>query len=269
MKKIFDIHTHIYPEKIAAKASVNLGKFYNFVVEGEGTYNHLEKQGSENGVGGFLILGVATNAGQVSHVNEFIAHTVKSSRERGFNTFGFMGIHQDTADFAAALDHAVSLGLSGVKIHPDIQGVDINDKRLYELYSYVEGKMPVYFHIGDDRPEYRFSSPDKLDKILKEFPRLQVCAAHLGGYKAWEESLMLLSGRENVWYDTSSALWAMTVEYAKKVVSVLGTERLMFGTDYPVKTTSEELERLYSLDLPEDVMDDLLWNNSQRFLGVI
>ena len=55
--KVIDSHCHIYPEKIAAKASVNLGNFYNFVVEGEGTYSHLEKQGSEFGVGGFLIVG--------------------------------------------------------------------------------------------------------------------------------------------------------------------------------------------------------------------
>jgi len=268
MKKIFDIHTHIYPEKIAAKASVNLGRFYNFVVEGEGTYSHLESQGKEFGVGGFLILGVATNPTQVQSVNDFIGDTVELSRSHGYETVGFMGVHQDTPDFAATLDHAVSRGLKGVKIHPDIQGVDIDDPRLFELYHLIEGKMPIYFHIGDDRPEYRFSSPDKLEHILREFPRLTVAAAHLGGYKAWEEAMPLLGKRENVWFDTSSALWAITPEYADKVVSAIGTERLMFGTDYPVKTTEEELERLYKLTLTEDQLDDILWNNSARFLGL-
>jgi len=268
MKKIFDIHTHIYPEKIAAKASVNLGRFYNFVVEGEGTYSHLESQGKEFGVGGFLILGVATNPTQVQSVNDFIGDTVELSRSHGYETVGFMGVHQDTPDFAATLDHAVSRGLKGVKIHPDIQGVDIDDPRLFELYHLIEGKMPIYFHIGDDRPEYRFSSPDKLEHILREFPRLTVAAAHLGGYKAWEEAMPLLGKRENVWFDTSSALWAITPEYADKVVSAIGTERLMFGTDYPVKTTEEELERLYKLTLTEDQLDDILWNNAARFLGL-
>ena len=36
--KVFDIHTHTYPEAIAEKAVANLGKFYNFVPEGKGTY---------------------------------------------------------------------------------------------------------------------------------------------------------------------------------------------------------------------------------------
>lgn len=267
MKKIFDIHTHIYPERIADKASVNLGKFYNFVVEGKGTYAHLEEQGSAAGVDGFLLLGVATNPTQVMSVNDFIAETVKNSRSRGFESFGFMGMHQDYPDFASELDRATDIGLSGIKIHPDIQGVNIDDDRLMELYYLAEGKLPVYFHIGDDRPEYQFSSPDKLVNILKQFPRLQVVAAHLGGYKAWEDSLPLLAHRENVWYDTSSALWAMSTEYAKDVVTCLGIERLMFGTDYPVKTTDEELERLFRLGLSDDQIDDILWNNASRFLG--
>ena len=38
MYKIFDVHTHTYPEKIAAKAVKNLGEFYDFVPEGDGTY---------------------------------------------------------------------------------------------------------------------------------------------------------------------------------------------------------------------------------------
>lgn len=268
MRKIFDIHTHIYPEKIAAKASVNLGAFYNFVVEGEGTYADLEKVGDAEGVRGFLLLGVATNPTQVTSVNDFIAETVNYSRSRGYHTYGFLGMHQDYPDFAAELDRCSSLGLCGVKIHPDIQRVDIDDRRLFELYSLMEGKMPLYLHMGDDRPEYRYSSPSKLVHILDEFPRLTVVAAHLGGYKAWEEAVPLLAGRENVWYDTSSALWAMTPSYADGVISKIGTERLMFGTDYPVKNTDEEVRNILALDLTDDEREDIFWNNAARFFGI-
>ena len=267
MRKIFDIHTHIYPEKIAAKAGVNLGRFYNFTVQGEGTYAHLEEEGKKCGVAGFLILGVATNPTQVTAVNEFIAQNVKASREKGFKTAGFMSVHQDSEKICDILDHATSLGLCGVKIHPDIQGVDIDDRRLFELYSLIEGKYPICFHVGDDRKEYRFSTPEKLCRILKEFPRLTVLAPHLGGYRVWEDTIKLLAGRENVWFDTSSALWAITPEYADRVISKLGTERLMFGTDYPVMNTPEELELFNRLSLTEDQKDDVLWNNAMRFLG--
>ena len=51
--KVFDIHTHTYPEAIAEKAVVNLGNFYNFVPEGKGTYNDLVSQAADNNVGGY------------------------------------------------------------------------------------------------------------------------------------------------------------------------------------------------------------------------
>ncbi len=268
MRKNFDIHTHIYPEKISEKATVNLGKFYDFHVDGKGTYADLEAHGAAAGTEGFLILGVATNKSQITSVNDFIAETVNYSRSRGFKSVGFMGIHQDCEDMASALDHAASAGLQGVKIHPDIQGVDIDDRRLLELYSLIEGKLPIYFHMGDNRPQYQFSTPEKLAKILEMFPRLEVVAAHLGGYQVWDEAWPLLAGRENVWYDTSSALWAMTTEYADKLISKLGTERVMFGTDYPVKTTAEELGRVEALALTERERENVLWNNAARFLGI-
>ena len=33
MEKIFDIHTHTYPEKIAGRATESLGHFYDFTVD--------------------------------------------------------------------------------------------------------------------------------------------------------------------------------------------------------------------------------------------
>ncbi len=263
--KVFDAHTHIYPEKIAARAGVSLGKFYNFVVEGEGTYEHLEKVGLPFGVEGFLILGVATNPSQVLTVNDYIADTVKLSKSRGFKSFGFMGIHQDFGDFASELDRCVERGLCGVKIHPDIQGVDIDDKRLFELYSLIEGKLPICLHMGDDRPQYRYSEPQKLARVLKEFPRLTVIASHLGAYKAWDSAIDCYAGNENVWFDTSSALWAMSTEYAKKIISHIGSERLMFGTDYPVKTTEEELDRVMKLGFSDSELENVIYGNAARF----
>ena len=267
MFKVFDVHTHTYPEKIANKACVNLGNFYQFEVRGKGTYAHLESQAEENGVGGYLLFSVATNAHQVPKVNDSIAALAEYSRSRGFRTVGYAGMHQDYPDFEGEIMRAKGLGLRGVKIHPDIQGVNIDDPRLLPLYEILEAEdMPLYLHMGDNRPEYQFSSADKLVRVLGMFPRLTVVAAHLGGYKAWDTSVPLLAGRENVFYDTSSALWAMTPERADEIISQLGVENVMFGTDYPVVNTREELERFFRLNLTDAQREDILWNNAVRFL---
>lgn len=268
MFKVFDIHTHTYPEAISERACVNLGRFYNFVTEGKGTYADLESQAVENNVGGYLLFSVATNAHQVEKVNTSIAELVKLSRSHGFKSYGFAGMHQDFSDFEGELDRCISLGLCGVKLHPDIQGVDINDNRLLPLYELMQERgLRLYLHMGDDRPEYRFSEAKKLVDILERFPSLVVVAAHLGGFRAWEASAHLLAGHENVWYDTSSALWAMTPEYAEELIARLGYDRVMFGTDYPVKRTKGELERFFKLRLTDSQREDILWNNAMRFLS--
>ncbi|MBR5680421.1 MAG: amidohydrolase [Clostridia bacterium] len=269
MFKVFDVHTHTYPEKIAEKACENLGQFYNFEVLGKGTYADLESQAEANHVGGYLLFSVATNAHQVPKVNDSIAALAEYSRSRGFKTVGYAGMHQDYPDFEGEIERAVSLGLRGVKIHPDIQGVDIDDPRLLPLYEILEARgMPIYLHMGDNRPEYQFSSADKLVRVLEMFPRLIVGAAHLGGYKSWDVNVPLLAGRENVWYDTSSALWAMSAEDAERIIHTLGVENIMFGTDYPVVNTKEELERFFRILLTDDEREAILWNNAMRFFGM-
>ena len=127
--------------------------------------------------------------------------------------------------------------------------------------------LRLYLHMGDDRPQYRFSEAAKLADVLDQFPSLVVVAAHLGGYKAWDDAVDLLAGRENVWYDTSSALWAMTPERAKEIIGKLRHEQVMFGTDYPVMNTPEELERFFRIDLTDKQREDILWNNAMRFLA--
>lgn len=268
MYKIFDIHTHTYPEKIADRAVTSLNAFYEFVCEGKGTYADLADNSKTHGVVGMLLFSVATNAHQVEKVNDSIAALAKKSREEGFETVGFMGMHQDFPDFAAEVDRAEGLGLRGIKIHPDIQGVDVDSPRMMELCEIIEGRMPLYLHMGDPRPQYRFSEPRKLTRLLERFPKLEVVAAHLGGYGVSDEAIEYLAGRPNVWYDTSSAIWSMTPERAQYIIHKLGTDRVMFGTDYPVKNIEGEIERFMKIDLTEKEREDIFYNNAKRFLKI-
>jgi predicted TIM-barrel fold metal-dependent hydrolase len=139
---------------------------------------------------------------------------------------------------------------------------------MYKLYSICEGELPIYFHMGDDRPEYRFSEADKLIRVLRDFPRLKVIAAHLGGYCAWDKAAELVAaGNDRIMFDTSSALWAMTTERANELVRIIGPERLMFGTDYPVLYAENEIKLFMKLDLTESEREGILYNNAKNFIN--
>lgn len=273
MYKIFDAHTHIYPEKIAEKAIENLGNFYNYIPQCKGVPEDLEENCRIGGVGGFLLLTVATNAHQVHKINEYAAQSVKKACEDGFVCRGFAGMHQDLPDDEkeAELDRCIEMGLSGVKLHPDFQMIDIDDERLFPLYEMVsERGLPVCFHMGDERPQYRYSEPRKLRHVLELFPKMRAVAAHFGGYKAWDESEELLSGfngQGRLMFDTSSSLLNLTPERAVELINSLGEDNMMFGTDYPSLNAVGELERFMKLKLSDSVREKIFWNNASRFLN--
>ncbi|MBR2987682.1 MAG: amidohydrolase [Clostridia bacterium] len=263
-EKIFDSHVHVYPDAIADRARVALGKFYNFDVPGKGTYQGYLEECRENKTTGFLLFSVATTAHQVGSINDYIASRVMAAREEGFEAVGFAAMHQEYDDVEKELDRAISLGLCGIKIHPDIQRFDLLDPRMFRICEAAEGRLIINFHMGDDREEYRYSEPKKLAALLRRFPKLKVIASHLGGYKAWDEAAAYLYGNPMVWYDNSSALWAMTPETARKITLACGTDRVMFGTDFPVMKIGQYLELFNREGFGESEREAILYGNAKR-----
>ncbi|MCI8331480.1 MAG: amidohydrolase family protein [Clostridiales bacterium] len=263
-KKI-DAHAHIYPAPIAAKANENLGHFYNFDVHCAGTYYDLERQLVENEFNGVFLLSVATSAKQVEKVNDTGAEALRLAKAHGLEAYSFMAMHQDYENMAAEVARGKELGFTGVKIHPDIQAVNIDDDRFMKLYETIEGKMPLFLHMGDNRPEYQYSHAERLAKILQMFPQLKVIAAHFGSYRAWDNA-QCLYGHKNVWYDLSSSLWCLTPAHAKELIERCGYDRVMFGTDYPIYSLKDYEEMFAKIDLTDAQRADIYYYNAQRFL---
>jgi predicted TIM-barrel fold metal-dependent hydrolase len=144
--------------------------------------------------------------------------------------------------------------------------MDIESSEMYHLCELLEGRMPLFLHMGDNRAEYRYSEPRKLARLMSCFPRLEVIAAHFGGYQAWDEAERYLYGLPNIWYDLSSALWAMSPEKAKRLIHGCGTDRVMFGTDYPVMRLGDYISLFMKIGLDETERQDIVYNNAKRFL---
>ena len=100
----------------------------------------------------------------------------------------FIGVgtlHPDSADIKGDIEHLVSLGLKGVKLHPDIQGFKIDDYRCLKIYELCEeNRLPILMHTGDSR--YDYSNPNRLLPVLKIYTELTVIGAHFGGWSIWE-----------------------------------------------------------------------------------
>lgn len=260
--KIFNIHAHIYPGKIADKAVGAIGKFYDIEMDLDGTPEGLIEDGRKNGCTHFAVCSVATTPAQVHSINAFIA----SECEKHPEFTGLGTLHPDVDDIYAQVEEMQNLGLKGIKLHPDFQKFNIDDKTALPVYDAAQQmNLPVLFHTGDDRTD--FSAPERLKKITSLFPRLTVIAAHLGGYRVWDRAECLI-GCENVFFDTSSALMFISPQKASDIIHRHGADRVMFGTDYPMWTHAGEKERFAALGLTDEEKSKILWENAADLFNI-
>jgi predicted TIM-barrel fold metal-dependent hydrolase len=254
---IFDVHTHIYPEKIAAKALTHIGNYYNIPIHCKGTAKDLLIFGTQAGISKFVISSVATTPEQVPAINNFMASVASGdSRFIGFGT-----IHPNFPNPEKEIQRIISLGLKGIKLHPDCQKFHIDTARMLPIYEKLEGKLPILFHVGDSRTDY--SSPQRLAEILDKFPGLTCIAAHLGGYRVWETQGHILIGK-NLYLDTSSALMFLDRQKALSAIRKHGVDKVLFGTDYPVWSRKEELQHFFELGLSEEEKYKILYSNAKK-----
>lgn len=260
--RVADTHAHIYPGKIAEKATASVGDFYHVDMLNVGLPHVLAKQGGVAGIDRFLVCSVATKVEQVRSINEFIEK--KCGEYPQF--IGLAAWHQKIEDMSAELDDIQSRGLKGIKLHPDFQKFFIDDENMLPFYQEANLRgLPILFHMGDNRTD--FSSPRRLMNVLERLPELTCIAAHFGGYTEWEEARKVLRGK-NVFVDTSSSLFSLTKEQARKSIEHFGVEHTMFGTDFPMWNPKEEVERFFALELSEEENRSILYDNFARLFHV-
>ncbi len=262
-QRIIDAHCHIYPDKIAQKASDSTGNFYDMPSLLDGKVSTLLNHGKKAGIEHFIVQSVATTPRQVSGINNFIAKSVEES----YGKFTGLGtLHPDSEDIEADVSELISLGLKGVKLHPDIQKFKIDDYRMLKIYELCEGKLPVLMHTGDCR--YDYSNPNRMVPILDIYKNLTVIGAHFGGWSIWEEATQKLFKYKNFYVDCSSSLYAMTPEKARELIMTYGTDRVLFGTDYPMWEPEDEIKKFMKIDLTDSQRADILYNNAAKMFAI-
>lgn len=259
--RIIDAHCHIYPAKIAAKAVAAIGNFYNIKMSEDGTSAALIAEGAKIGVEKYVVHSTATTVHQVRSINDYIHGEMLAHPE----FIGFMTLHNEMEDGAieSEVELALSRGMKGVKLHPDFQKFNIDDAE--NIYRVTAGRLPVLLHMGDKR--YDFSSPLRLRKMAEKYPEQIFIGAHFGGYSVWDK-VECLKDLPNVYFDTSSSLWALDKARASDLIHRFGHERYFFGTDFPMWKHDEELKRFLALDLTEEEREDILYRNAAKLLGV-
>ena len=259
---IVDMHAHVYPEKIAAKATGSVGDFYHIPMQAQvGTVDNLLELRAQTPITHNVICSVAVKPQTVASINDFIAKSCAADD----TLLGLAAMHQDFEGVEAELDRAMSLGLLGVKLHPDTQEVDMDDPRLMRLYEACERRdLPLLIHCGDYR--YDYSHPRRLKRILHEFPRLRVCAAHFGGWSLYDLALEFLED-EHCFLDVSSSMCYLGLRRTRELIEDYGCDRILFGSDFPMWKPAVECERFGALGFSRADYERMGWHNAEAWLA--
>lgn len=257
---IIDIHTHVYPDEIAVKAANSIRDFYQiYGGEMDGTVRTLLERSALAGISQSVILPVAIRPNRVQGINNFICQ--QAALNSSFIPFGT--VHAAMEGVAEETERLLSLGMRGIKLHPDSSGFAIDDMRLFPMYEAVRGRIPVILHMGDQR--YNYSHPIRLRRVLELFPGLQVVAAHFGGYSMYEEACDILKDTDCA-MDISSSMMFMAPGVAEHYIGLYGAERMAYGTDYPLWDPVTEVEAFLKLKLTAEQFEQIAHKTAERLL---
>ena len=81
-------------------------------------------------------------------------------------------------------------GIKGVKFHPEYQGFFVDDEKIFPIYETLfKEDFIIIFHAGVDLgfKEPYHCTPSRLKKVLDTFPGCMIIAAHMGGYRYWND----------------------------------------------------------------------------------
>lgn len=185
---------------------------------------------------------------------------------------GLAGINpHDGMDGVHRMERAIEeYGFVGINI--DVYGFDIplNHRKFYPFYTKcAELDVPVVMQVGHSaiRTPNKHGKPLLLDDIAIDFPNLDLVGAHTGW--PWTKVLISLAWvHPNVHIGTTGYAPRYWDDSLVHFMQAHGTEKVLWGTNYPVVEHEQSLDQLEEFDLSEEVREKILHDNSARVFGL-
>lgn len=263
---VIDFHTHVFPDAIAPRTIRLLEEKSGLKAATDGTLQGLLDSLERCQADRAVILPVVTKPEQFTTI---LAFAEKVKEQHPEKLISFAGIHPDSRDYKKELKLVADAGLPGIKIHPDYQGVMIDDMRYMRILEYAsELGLIVVTHAGVDigMPDPVHCPPDKMRKVLRAVQPEKMVLAHYGGWNQWDEVEEYLAG-ENVWLDTSFVYDYITKEQFIQIYRKHDAGKILFATDSPWSDMAKGIQWIRSLALSEEETDNILSGNAMRLLG--
>jgi predicted TIM-barrel fold metal-dependent hydrolase len=180
----------------------------------------------------------------------------------------FGTLYPDSKDFEDEIALLKSINVKGIKFHPEYQDFYIDDPRFFPIYDALQSSaMIVVFHAGKDPGPFScdHALPPAIATVHRNFPRLTIVAAHMGGWKVWDDVEKHILG-SSLYFDTAAVREFMAPEEFIRFVRRHGSHRVLFGTDSPWFDQDADIRWIDSLKLTQEEKDRIFFKNAEGLL---
>lgn len=277
---IIDFHTHIFPAHIREsreeyiKRDACFSLLYSDPRARMITAEELIASMDEAEIDRSVVL----NIGWVSHnlcreTNDYILEAISHYPDR---LTGFCMVQPQAGDKALIeLERCARAGARGIgEMRSDLQGFNLADKSLLQPLADIAVKYNQIFLTHSSEPvghQYTGKgsiTPDILYSLALNFPEIKLVYAHWGGGLPLY-ALMPEVGRAlaNIFFDTAATIWLYQSSIFQHVSDIIGSDKILFGTDYPLLPQKRILQHIRSAGLAPADQEKILGGNAQRLLS--
>lgn len=282
---IIDFHTHVFPPRIEenrqryVRSDACFAELYFSPKARLATADELIDSMDRDGVDVSVILsGGWTTQELCVEINDYILESIGRYPKRLIGFCGTsLGMSLQSMEVAVSeIERCVKGGIRGVGelrldsqlprgSEPEVLTPVVEVIRKHSLVLLVHTSEPV----GHLYPGKGGVTPDILYSLITCFPDIKLVCAHWGGglpfYALMPE---VKAAMNNVYFDTAASPFLYTPEVYQQVVELVGAEKVLFGSDYPLLAQKRLLREIESAELPPGAKEMVLSGNACRLLGI-
>jgi len=279
---IIDFHTHIFPPWVREKRNEYIKRdpcfslLYSQPKAKMATAEELVASMNETKVDLSVVLNIGWASQELCvETNDYILDSISRYPDR---LIAFCSVQPKDEDAAIIeVERCARAGARGIgEMRPDVQGFNLTDKMIMQpLVDAAVTHNLIFLTHSSEPVGHQYTgkgevTPTILYSFIVNFPDLKVVCAHWGGglplHALMPEVARALA---NVSFDTAATILLYQAGIFKQVSNIIGSDKILFGTDYPLISQNRIIAQIQSLELGEEDKAKILGGNAQKLLSTI
>jgi uncharacterized protein len=272
---LFDVHVHFLPENIQRRvyeqfdlAGPKIGR--EWPIRYRGAHDERVEHLRAMGVRRFPTLPYAHRPGVAAYLNDWARGFAREVPESLWSATFY-----PEPEAEKYVEELLADGVEIFKIHVQVGEFDLGDPLLDPVWGLLEDTgTPVVVHAGSGPVGNEFTGPGPMRHVLDRFPGLAAVIAHMGAPE-YADFLALAERFDQVRLDTTMVFtdfFEADAPYPRGLLPRLADLRsqVLLGSDFPTipYPYAHQLEALARLDLGDDWLRAVCWENGAELLGI-